>query len=355
MFERDGGKQDGCGGHSPSFAALHLSNKPIIRMRSITSHYDCLVDTDLDLHSIRIVRAIAEAGTITGAARELGFSQPAISQHLQRTEARLGVPLVIRAGRSIRLTEAGLLLARHAVAISSALDAASGDLAELAGMRTGTARIAAFPTASSTIIPRLLRTMAERHPGIQVTYVEAEPPEALSMLREGSIDLAITFSYPGDRADPHRDIASGLSLTPLFTEEVVLALPDNHPQAAFHDVDVRTLDRERWIAGCPLCRGHLLAVCESAGFVPVIDHETDNAVAVLHLVASGLGVALLPRLALATAVVPAGATIRATSPGSTRNIQLVRHADATRVPSLAVTIAAIRALVGDDWGLRRAS
>jgi len=324
-------------------------------MESITLDYDLLVDSDLDLHSIRIVRAIAETGTITGAARELGFSQPAISQHLQRTEARLGIPLVIRAGRGIRLTEAGQLLARHAVAISSAMDAAAGDLAELAGMRTGTARIAAFPTASSTIIPRLLRTMAQKHPGIGVTYVEAEPPEALTMLRDGTIDLAITFSYPGDRADPHRDIATGLSLTPLFSEEVVLALPEDHPQAGFHDVDIRTMDRERWIAGCPLCRGHLLTVCESAGFDPIIDHETDNAVAVLHLVASGLGVALLPRLALATATVPAGATIRATSPATTRTIQLVRHADAGRVPSLAATIAATRAVVGDDWGLRRAS
>ena len=324
-------------------------------MESITSDYDLLMDSDLDLHSIRIVRAIAETGTITGAARELGFSQPAISQHLQRTEARLGIPLVIRAGRGIRLTEAGQLLARHAVAISSAMDAAAGDLAELAGMRTGTARIAAFPTASSTIIPRLLRTMAQKHPGIGVTYVEAEPPEALTMLRDGTIDLAITFSYPGDRADPHRDIATGLSLTPLFSEEVVLALPEDHPQAGFHDVDIRTMDRERWIAGCPLCRGHLLTVCESAGFDPIIDHETDNAVAVLHLVASGLGVALLPRLALATATVPAGATIRATSPATTRTIQLVRHADAGRVPILAATIAATRAVVGDDWGLRRAS
>jgi molybdate transport repressor ModE-like protein len=324
-------------------------------MQTIMPHYDCEMDAELDLHSIRIVRAIAETGTITGAARQLGFSQPAISQHLQRTEARLGVPLVIRAGRSIRLTEAGALLARHAVAISSALDAAAGDLAELAGMRTGTARIASFPTASSTIIPRLLRAMAEKHPGIVVTYVEAEPPEALAMLREGSIDLAITFSYPGDRADPHRDIAAGLAITPLFTEEMLLALPESHAQASNSDVDVRALLSERWIAGCPLCRGHLLAVCETAGFDPVVDYETDNAVAVLHLVASRLGVALLPRLALATASVPAGAAIRATSPVSMRSIQLVRHADATRVPSLAATIAAVRSLAGDDWGLQRAS
>jgi DNA-binding transcriptional LysR family regulator len=312
------------------------------------------MDADLDLHSIRIVRAIAETGTITGAARQLGFSQPAISQHLQRTEARLGVSLVMRSGRSIRLTEAGQLLAHHAVAISGALDAAAGDLAELAGMRTGTARIAAFPTASSTIVPRLLRTMVERHAGIVVTYVEAEPPEALAMLREGSIDLAITFSYPGDRADPHRDIAAGLALTPLFTEEMVLALPASHPQSAAHSVDVRELTSDRWIAGCPLCRGHLLAVCDTAGFDPVIDYETDNAVAVLNLVASGLGVALLPRLALATASVPPGAAIRATAPSSMRSIQLVHHADAKRVPSLAATIGVVRALPGDDWGLTRA-
>ncbi|NEM89861.1 LysR family transcriptional regulator [Galbitalea soli] len=320
-------------------------------MLSIMRDYEWMTELDLDLHSLRIVRAISDTGTITGAARVLGFSQPAISQHLQRAEARLGVPLVIRAGRGIRLTEAGQLLARHAVTISSALDAAAGDLAELAGMRTGTARIAGFPTASSTIIPRLLHTMASQHPGIVVTYIEAEPPEAIGMLGEGAVDLAITFSYPGDRADPHRDVASGLHLTPLFTEEVVLALPARHPLAVEEAVDVSLLDRERWIAGCPLCRGHLLAVCEAAGFDPVIDYETDNAVAVLNLVAADVGVALLPRLALATAAVPPGAAIRATAPVSTRDIQLVSHAGAVRVPSLAATIAAIRAVPGADWGL----
>lgn len=312
------------------------------------------MDAELDLHTVRIVRAIAETGTITGAAKQLGFSQPAISQHLQRTESRLGLPLVTRAGRGIRLTEAGRLLARHAVAIDSALDAAAGDLAELAGMRTGTARIAAFPTASSTIVPRLLSTMADRHPGIVLSYIEAEPPEALAMLRAGSVDLAITFSYPGDRADPHRDLAVGLELAPLFTEDMMLAMPSSHPLASSHAIDVAQLHAERWIAGCPLCRGHLLAVCETAGFDPVIDYETDNAIAVLHLVASNLGVALLPRLALATAAVPAGATVATTSPGSTRSIQLLSHAGAGRVRSLAATMAAVRSLPGDDWGLAKA-
>ena len=141
------------------------------------------LEPQLDLQTIRIVRAIADTGTITGAARLLGYSQPAVSQHVQRAEVRLNLPLVTRAGRSVRLTEAGTVLARHALTIASALEAASGDLADLSGLRTGTVRLAAFPTASSTIVPRLLAGMAREHPGLRVKYVEAQPPEAVAMLR----------------------------------------------------------------------------------------------------------------------------------------------------------------------------
>jgi molybdate transport repressor ModE-like protein len=309
-------------------------------------------DQRLDLQSVRIVRAIAETGSITGAARALGYSQPAVSQHLQRTESRLGLPLVERVGRTVRLTEAGLLLSRHALAITSALDAAEGDLADLAGLRTGTVRLAAFPTASSTIVPRLLALLAERHPGIRVTYVEAEPPEAVQALRDGSVDLAVTFSYPGDRNDPHRDAARGLTTQPLFRDEMAVVLPSSHPLAAGGDIlDVAGLAAERWIAGCPRCRGHLLAVCEVAGFAPVISFETDNASAVLNMVASGLGVAMLPRLALATATLPVGAVIRRHSPRSVRSIQLLAGEGSHRVPSLAATTAVLRGLDGSSWGL----
>ena len=308
---------------------------------------------DLDLHSIRIVRAIAEHGTISGAARSLGFSQPAISQHLRRVESRLGVPLVVRAGRGVRLTEPGLVIARHAITITSALDAASGDLADLVGLASGLVRVAAFPTASSTLVPRFLQAMRAGHPGITVNYVEAEPPEAIGMLRDGLVDLAITFSYPGDRADPHRDSEASAESFPLFTEPVVIALPSEHPLAAGDTVELGGLAEARWIAGCPLCRGHLLAACDAVGVVPRIDIETDNAVAVLNLVGAGLGVALLPQLALATAPVPPGAAVRSTSPSSDRSIQVVVQAGSRRVPSIAAALTALRAVEGADWGLRR--
>jgi DNA-binding transcriptional LysR family regulator len=314
-----------------------------------------VMDANLDLHSIRIVRAIAEHGTISAAARALGYSQPAISQHLRRSEARLGTPLVIRSGRGVRLSEAGQVVARHAVAITSALDAASGDLAELVGLAAGTVRVAAFPTASSTLVPRLLASMRQRHPGITVGYVEAEPPEAIAMLRDGAVDLAITFAYPGDRADPHRPADVSLESVPLFTEPVVLALPYRHALANRDQVALADLADERWIAGCPLCRGHLLAACEAVGVAPNIELETDNAIAVLTLVAAGLGVALLPQLALATAPVPPGATVRSTTPSSDRSIQLVVQNGSRRVPSIAATIELLERVDGADWGLARVS
>lgn len=336
-------------------SARHTCDKGILHMQPIASRYAFFMslDTDaaLDLHSIRIVRAIAETGTITAAAKALGYSQPAISQHLQRAEARLSLPLVTRVGRTVRLTEAGQVLARHALAITSALDAASGDLADLAGLRTGTVRLAAFPTASSTIVPRLIGAMAHSHPGVLVSYIEAEPPEAVALLREGSIDLAITFSYLGDRTDPHRDSANGLEVETLFDEDMVAVVPADSPLADLDVLDVAALSGERWIAGCPRCRGHLMAVCEVAGFEPLIGFETDNASAVLNIVAHGLGVAMLPRLALATSPVPAGAVTKPHTPRSTRSIHLLANRGAARVPSLAATMKRMRAMDGSDWGL----
>ncbi|MGV8876092.1 MAG: LysR family transcriptional regulator [Rhodoglobus sp.] len=310
------------------------------------------MDAAPDLLSLRIVRAIAEYGTISESARMLGYSQPALSQHLSRTQARLGLALVIRSGRGVRLTEAGLALASHAVTILTAVDAASAELADLAGLSAGTVRIAAFPTASSTLVPRLIRQLRKQHPQLTVNYVEAEPPQAMQLLRDGATDLAITFSYPGDRADPHLSRDGAHSSTPLFTEPVVLVLPRSHRLATNATIKLADLADDPWIAGCTLCRGHLLALCDSEGFAPEIGLETDNALAVLSFVSRGLGVALLPQLALSSLTLPEGVSIHAPQPSSERTIQYVTAPGATRIPSVATAITALRELGGGVWGLR---
>ncbi|WP_241981875.1 LysR family transcriptional regulator [Cryobacterium ruanii] len=314
---------------------------------------------DLDAHALRVVRAVHETGSITAAAAALGYSQPAVSQQLKRLEQRLGLAVFERVGRGVRLTEAGLVLARHAVTVATALDAAAGEIAELHGLRAGLVRLVAFPSASATLVPSLLARMKERPGRISITYLEAEPPEAVAAVRENRADLAITFSYPGDRVDPHRESAQGLRVATLRRDEMMLVLPVGHPLAragtggapglseesiALHPgaIDLGDLADENWVAGCPRCRGHLLDLCDRRGFAPRISYETDNVAAVFGLVEAGIGVALLPALAIESVGARPGVSIRSTAGRDHRTLHAVTAAGAERVPALA---AALRALV----------
>jgi DNA-binding transcriptional LysR family regulator len=297
------------------------------------------LDRTLDLRTLRVVRAIADHGSVTGAAAALGYGQPAVSQQLRRAERRLGTALVLRDGRGVRLTEPGLVLARHAVAILAAVDAADEELSRMVDRAAGTVRVAGFPSASSTIIPRFIAGLGSAFPEIQVAYTEAEPPEAMDMLGAGAVDLAVIFRYPGDPGHP---CEPSLRTVRLFADPVSVALPRNHALDGRADVALGELSGERWIAGCPLCRGHLLAACAASGFHPRIAHATDNVVAVLGLVQAGVGIALLPALALAPLDVPAGVGVHDVRPGQDRQVELVHRAGAEQVPSVR---EALRALV----------
>ncbi|MDQ7877516.1 LysR family transcriptional regulator [Microbacterium sp. QXD-8] len=301
-------------------------------------------DPGFDARELRVVKAVADAGSITGAALALGYSQPAVSQQLKRLEQRLGVAVVERVGRSVRLTDAGRVLARHAPAVTTALDAAAGELAELRGLRAARVRLVAFPSASPTIVPRLLAELAQRHPGISLTYVEAEPPEAVEAVREDRTDIALTFSYPGDRDDPHGSSARGLSVTTVGADELLAVLPAGHPAATAGALDVAVLAGEDWIAGCPRCRGHLLELCGRAGFAPRIAFETDNFVAVEGLVAQGIGVATLPRMAVESFPQLPGVAIVPLPVGEQRRIHTVTARGADRVPAVRATLEALARL-----------
>ncbi|OIH96268.1 LysR family transcriptional regulator [Curtobacterium sp. MCBA15_001] len=292
----------------------------------------------IDLQLLRVLRAVSDAGSITGAATALGYSQPAVSQMLQRAEQRLGHALVLRGARGVTLTESGRVLADHALHVQAALTAAREDLDAVGGLTRGRVRIAGFPSASSTLVPAVLATMAATVPGVSTTYVEVEPPEALGMLRRGEVDVALTFTYVGDEvvADPTL-LTRAIGRDPLALVRPGGPAGSDTPAA----VDLASLRDARWIGGCPRCRGHLLASCASAGFTPDIVLETDNAAAVVGLVAAGLGVALLPRLALATTVIPAGVTVDPVAEELARRVEVVVASGAERVPSVRATLEAV--------------
>ena len=330
------------------------------KIMSISARYDAsmtfapasrsAVATDLDSQTLRVIRAIADRGSITAAAAALGYSQPAISQNIKRLEEKLGMPVLTRVARGVELTEAGEVLARHAATVLRAIDSAADELADLSGLRSGLVRIAAFPSASSTVVPRLLGDITGRHPGVRFSYLEAEPPEAVQAVRDHAADIALTFSYPGDPDDPHRASASGLVTLPLWREQMLLVVPDA-PGLGDGAIELASLADSGWIAGCPRCRGHLVELCEASGFTPALGYETDNVQAVLAMVAAGLGVALLPSLALAATPLPAGVATRPPAATDYRTVHLVTAQGATAVPAIGATTAAIQSLDAAAWGL----
>ncbi|MEK6344888.1 MAG: LysR substrate-binding domain-containing protein [Curtobacterium sp.] len=294
----------------------------------------------LDPQLLRVLRAVRDAGSISRAAGALGYSQPAVSQLLARAERRLGHDLVLRGARGVTLTESGRVLAEHALSVEAALAAAREDLDAVGGLARGRVRIAGFPSASSTLVPAVLATMAADSPGVVTSYVEAEPPEAVELLRRGEVDVAITFSHAPQDDDVLADPT--LSARVLGRDPLALVTPAG-TSGAGAVADLALQRDARWIGGCPRCRGHLLASCAASGFTPDIVLETDNAAAVVGLVAAGLGVALLPRLALTTTVVPPGVAVTPASDELARRVEVVVARGAERVPSVRAALDAVGA------------
>ncbi|MER7082736.1 DNA-binding transcriptional regulator, LysR family [Saccharopolyspora kobensis] len=236
----------------------------------------------MDAQRLLVFREIVRAGSLGAAARALGWTQPAVSQHLRQLERQAGTALVLRHPRGVRLTEAGQVLARHAEALSARLRAAEEDLAELVELRAGTLRLAAFPSASATLVPATVTALRAEHPGLTVRLHEAEPPEAIRLVSTGGAELAMVFTHGSPEQDPD------LVWLPLGTEQLRVVLPADSPRRA-EVVELAELREERWIGGCESCTANLVEVCRSAGFDPEIHHGTDDYVVTQALVAAGLG------------------------------------------------------------------
>ncbi|WP_283138401.1 LysR family transcriptional regulator [Rhizohabitans arisaemae] len=284
----------------------------------------------LDIVRLRVLAAVARHGTVTAAAQALHYSQPSVSHHLAKLEAETGAKLIQRVGRGVRLTDAGRLLAERAAEILGRIDAAEAELAAHVGLRSGRVRLAAFPSALGTFVPEAAFRLAQEHPALELQLVEAEPPEALRMLRAGYVDVAVVFRYQG--SDPEEP---GIRATPLLDEPSYLVLPTGDPRPS----DLSAHAGSRWIAGCDRCRSHLLDACETRGFSPHIVFTTDDFVAVQALVAAGLGVTVLPGLALAAHRHPRVAATQL--PGSTRHVLAATYGAPPDPPATAVLLRAL--------------
>ncbi|WP_128379160.1 LysR family transcriptional regulator [Streptomyces cavernae] len=287
----------------------------------------------IEARHLRVLRAVATTGSFSAAGRELGCTQPAVSQQIKALEASVGTPLLIRTGREMRLTQAGEALVRHAAGILSGLTAAEEEVAAIAGLRAGRVRLVSFPSGSSTLVPAALAALRAAHPGTRVSLEEAEPPRSVEMLREGDCDVALAFRYAGAATEEWDDLV----VRRLLTDRLVGLVPERHPLAGADAVAIGELAGEPWIAGCPRCRRQLVEACAGAGFEPRIDFATDDYPAVVGLVGAGLGVAVLPQLALES-VRPRGTRVVRLEPAVKREIVALTLPDLARVPAVAATL-----------------
>jgi DNA-binding transcriptional LysR family regulator len=286
----------------------------------------------MDAHSMLVFRQVARTGSMTAAAQALSWTQPAVSQHVRRLERALGTPLLLRSGRTTRLSEAGEVVARHAERIAAAMDAAQREVADLTGRRTGRVRLQAFPSASATLVPAALALLADRHPGLEPVTTEANPIHAERAVRAGDCDVAVVSTYDDDGRTDYPDLV----VVPLLVEPVLAVLPAGSALGVGATLSLDRLSDQTWIAGCEMCRGHLVRAAAAAGFAPDIRHATDDPLVAQGLVAAELGVTLLPARAL-TAVRHPG-IVAVPVEGQHFRVSAVARPETAEVPAVAALL-----------------
>jgi DNA-binding transcriptional LysR family regulator len=252
----------------------------------------------MDLRRLRFLREFEERGTLGAVAAALDYSPSTVSQQLALLEKEVGATLFEKAGRGIRLNDAGRLLAHHATVLLSAAEAAEADLAALSGDIRGTVRAGALQSAARRLLIPALAATGVAHPRVRVEIFELELEQALPGLRLGTVDLVI-----GDEYDGHpRPRPAGLRFTPLLEEPIKLVLPATHPLAASEGpVALSALRDDVWTASAE-GTGHnamVVGTCRAlGGYEPDLRHRSNDADVQLELVRAGAAVALMPPLAM---------------------------------------------------------
>jgi DNA-binding transcriptional LysR family regulator len=297
----------------------------------------------IEVRRLRVLRALADHGTVTAAAEVLHLTPSAVSQQLAALESEVGQELLERRGRRVAITSAGRLLLEHADTILTEVERAEEAMRRHAEGATGEIRVAAFSTAISLLVAPSLVSLRASTPGLRLVVRDVEGHQGITQLLDGEVELAIAVEHRGTpRADDER-----LTRIPLYAEPFVAVLPSTHPAADAQSVDLTALSADDWVMtsiGNPL-RDVVLLACEQAGFQPRIVHTSDDFHSVAALVAANAGVSLIPRLAVPT---PSPAVIRPlTDPPPVRRVFAATRRGQADNPLIAATLKTLAETAAD--------
>lgn len=299
----------------------------------------------LDPQHLRSFQEIARTGSYSAAARRLGYSQPALSYQMRLLEKAVGASLTVRVGRTVRLTPAGQMLLRHAGQILTAIRVAERDLAQVVGARAGALRIAAFPSAAATLVPTAIGAVTASYPAVDAQLIEASPADAAAMVARGDAELAVTNRLAsidddgstlvdlGRRRDP-------LVRTDLLDDQMHLVLPVRHPLANAPIVDLWPLADENWLLASPELVEVVQPLAARAGFAVRTSVIAEDYVALQALVASGVGIGVVPGLAL-LAHRHDGVVAQPLDDWPVRHVAVESWPDLLRVASVAAMVEAL--------------
>jgi molybdate transport repressor ModE-like protein len=292
----------------------------------------------LDVRRMRVLREVAGRGTIAAAARALSFTPSAVSQQLAALEREAGVPLLDRHGGRVRLTEAGRRLVARTESILAELEAASAELSAAAADVTGDIHVAAFPSAERALLAPAIATLLDRHPDVRVRTTELEPEASLPALRLGDVDLIVSHEDVSRPVPPD----ARLERVDLLEDPLRVVLPPGHP-ADRDPIVLADLAGASWVATPPgtACRAMLEHACRAAGFVPDVPFHANDFGVLAAFVAAGLGVAMVPELAL-DAFGPDVAIRPVADVPVTRRLYAAARRGGLERPALAAMVQALR-------------
>jgi DNA-binding transcriptional LysR family regulator len=293
----------------------------------------------IDVAQLRTLRKLRERETITATAAALHLTPSAVSQQVAALSRTVGAPLLTRHGRRVRLTPQAVILLEHADRVHAELEAARADLAAFEAGRAGVVGVGAFATAITGLLVPALGVLTRERPGISLRVDEVEPPECLSRLDTGALDIAVTVDYAfGPSRDDPRYHRTWLCRDPLH-----VVVPSAHARAGDRTVRIGELARETWVAGAVghPCFEITMAACTAAGVTPRIAHHIDAWDAVIGLVAGGAGVALVPALALGGAGQDV-AVLEVRPPEPARSIYAAVRSGSQHAPHIAAVLDALR-------------
>ncbi|AZK97656.1 MULTISPECIES: LysR family transcriptional regulator [Streptomyces] len=291
----------------------------------------------IDVQRLRVLRQVAECGSFNRAAAALGLTPSAVSQHIAALERTVGTPVVTRSTRGAALTEAGRIMVAAAESVAAELAHARRQV-DLLGSGRPRLTVATFTSGGRFLLPGALAALTAACPDAMLHVREAEPEDALRQVRQGAVQLALAYCFdgplPGGRA--------GVEWIPLLDDPLRIVLPAGHRLADRTALDLGELASEPWVLGCLRTEEYLRRYAARAGFAPQVRGTTTDYFFACSLVAAGLGVGLVPSIALAQEMPPGVCAVPVAEPEPVRRIGIAVIGRRRDDPLLAALTGALR-------------